>query len=667
MGHKDITTDQLITLNLKYSSEGRSLRLDAYMQTVMKVLHKTSKGYTKDELPQILAKHMDVKNIDKGVIINALECLAREGFVNKLRGRYSLVDEIKPDIEESINSFSSDLERVLGTYFDVELSEKKLRHWFLTAIADFFGYFSEEWISTISRNIKRTLPKNRNIRMLLKSSIEEYNLGQNKEKLEEGFYSFISTEEPRDIAFIMSLASAVLASRLLAADMGSDPVCIEDFKNAHFILDTNILFALRLESKLSRDALITLADSLEDLGCELIFLHASKEEYKRVVHDRKGRILVQLNRFGSDVIKEADDYFVQSALREGASDEKSISEFFDSIQDPPSLVGSKLELEEFDDAEVLKIEDQSQNDAELKKVIQKIYFEIRPESEEGRRENALNHDACLINSLSYVRKDKPAFIISLDRVLQYYGLKTTSRKEIPSVISLDALIHLLSVNNSGTLVDASRFAPLFKNLVLSKCTPMDGTYTITDLQWLYSLQQGVASFPSGYVKEIASVIRRERSKGRTQDDPSLIRMVDRLYRKAKTDVGVKLENSVKATEEAKKSVRDERKNRKLVEEELLSREIKSLRVRKIFRFIVGLIIRIIVVAALVFIIYLISKRYISGSDGIGVIVDVGVVILTGVLSRGFFKRFWIGIKEPIIRRDAIEKIRDKNPNLMKPD
>jgi hypothetical protein len=356
-------------------------------------------------------------------------------------------------------------------------------------------------------------------------------LKSDSEFLLSGFHSFVASQERDDVDHSWSLCQALLASRLVAARIGSDPVTTEEFRDATFLLDTNALIVTALEMHRLADPLEELGRALKSIGGTLGFIEDTRGEYTRVVSSKRGDVLKAVERYPASVLDEATDPFLTTAVSRHCRTETDVARFFNELLDPPTMLAGEIPIRVVNEPGVLTLAAQGAADEKLKAEIAAMWAQYR------RREKstaASAHDAALTTVAEGLRTvGEKCFVLTLDRTMHEHSLQRAGPHGLPQWISLDALIQILAVDNAGPHHDAADFGPLMAAILRHQLGPILGTYAAEDLAIMIDLEERCGSLPADQIQGIATDVARERLRGRSRHDPELALVVQRGFSKAK--------------------------------------------------------------------------------------------------------------------------------------
>ena len=238
----------LVAVNLKYGSSVKPLKILAFAQLAAKALFLTTDFQKIEIVTTGLTKLIGVKKISESLVKEGLNYLLEIKKVKNHSDSWCLTEETRKDISKDLDASRYFLNKVIKAHFPSTIDEKVLKLWFKEASATFFGCYCDEWVAAVSKGIKdRVFRVPNTIDDLLKPTIKKYGIGDYEPSLINGFIKFISSDDTIDQQYLMLISQAMFSSRLVAADIGSDPIAIEELRGSKFILDTNVLFAISLE------------------------------------------------------------------------------------------------------------------------------------------------------------------------------------------------------------------------------------------------------------------------------------------------------------------------------------------------------------------------------------------------------------------------------------
>jgi hypothetical protein len=105
--------------------------------------------------------------------------------------------------------------------------------------------------------------------------------------------------------------------------------------------------------------------------------------------------------------------------------------------------------------------------------------------------------------------------------MKRYAIENCIRDENEIAVGLDVIIGLMAVNSGGTALDASNFAPLFKNLIKYSLVPESDAFEVKDLAFILRTNIKINELPNDKVIEVAKEVKRLRVSGEEEESVAL--------------------------------------------------------------------------------------------------------------------------------------------------
>lgn len=512
---------QLHALYIKHDGAFKTLSKIALAQIILKIVHIKGTGVLikqiTAELNNILLGTIPHKDIE-----DALKHLIHEEKIHAKEGRYFVHSKYQNELAKAEAENRKLHQAVLDKYFKkVESEPTDIEVWFQETTIKFFEKFSFEWFHQMAykgRNSSNHVPN-------LNEIIDEVILASDKinatdkEWLKTQYFKFIDSEDATDNLVFWQYGISMFSSRLITARNYADGISIELFKNGKFVLDTNILMILDLEEHELSESLKSLEKILETLKITPVYFASTRDEYTRAMSWRKKETVNIFNNYTFEVLKASDCPFIRTALKRGCRQEEDIINMFDVLLNMPEKFQESLKIVNYDFKELEDAIEFGRNDEKLKKTLNEIY---KRRTSRDKRENPLLHDAGLIRGAEYIRKEEnKCWLLTNDSNLKFYAIENCLRDDSEIAIGLDVLIGLLAVNSGGVGVDASSFAPLFKNIVKYALIPETDAFEIRDLAFILSTHTKINELPDERVIEVAKEVKRMRVSGASEETVSL--------------------------------------------------------------------------------------------------------------------------------------------------
>lgn len=604
----------LATIFLRYGSGAKPLTTLAFSQLITKILFLARGPLSEEKISLKITDILNIKNVSRELIGDSLLDLKEDGKIFLRKEKWELSREAKDTLVEEIDLLKKIKRKVVKDHFistTNKLDYNLVDDWFDDAASDFFSYFSEDWIKSVCKgtNLKKELLKQRSIKDLILPSIRKANLTQHEKDLIQGFISFIQGETPNDNQYLMNLGFAALSAKLVASNLGTDNVVLQEIKDTTYILDTNFLLSIALESKMKPEYVEALGRALKKVNSKVVFLHETKEEYLRVVHAKKKEILSLLEIYDCSVVENAFDDFIKTAKIRGCKNVNDYERFFEDISQIPDQISQGIEINMEDDEVIQELTEKAKNNLGLQKQIKETCLSLRPKNM-LKSTLAIKHDAALITIAEKFRSDNERYLVlTKDKILLQISLNRTGNHEMPLVLTPDTLAQLLAIDNAGPDFDPSDYAPLLSGMLINRCTPPVDTFTPEDMHLLYNLDNRISDLPPEEVQEIAIIVAKERMSGKKMDDKNFQLKVNRLFQKKELSVKREVEDYQRRAAQAEKSIMElQKENNEYRAEKLKKNAWKNFILKK-------LIPKGLLSSGLACIVFFITKEVITRDNG----------------------------------------------------
>ncbi len=511
---------ELHTLYIKHDSQFKTLSKIALSQLILKIVYLKGDGTSfrqiESELNTVLSSPVSKRDIE-----DAIRVLAKSRKLNVKSNRHFIHNDYKDEITTEVDSNKNLLSKVLDKYFSkAESSKSDIENWFNDAVICFFEKYSFEWFHQITYKGKNGSNSVPNIHEILETSLlnNKEITKEDNEWLKAQFIKFVDSEDAEDNLLFWYYGISMFSSRLITARNYADGITIEMFKNSKFILDTNILMILDLEEHELSNSLESLETILEQLNISPVYLNTTRDEYLRAMDWRRVETTNVFENFNLNVLHSSDCPFIQTALRRGCKNGDDVKRMFETLMDMPRVFNDSLAIECYDYAELSEAIEMGQQDSELKSKINETY---KKRTKRDKREKPLSHDAGVISGANFIRKSENCWIITSDSIMKRYAIEHCIRDENEIAVGLDVIIGLMAVNSGGTALDASNFAPLFKNLIKYSLVPESNAFEVKDLAFILRTNIKINELPNDKVIEVAKEVKRLRVTGEEEENVAL--------------------------------------------------------------------------------------------------------------------------------------------------
>lgn len=511
---------ELHTLYIKHDGAFKTLSKIALSQLILKIIHIKNNGALMrqilTELKSVLSASVNQKDVE-----DAITLLVREKKVNSKGGKHYIHNNYREEMIKAVSENDSLHKRVLDKYFSrAESHADAVKIWFQDTTIKFFEKFSFEWFHQMTasgRNVSNVVP---NLHEIIDEALlsSENIVAKDREWLKQQYVKFMDSQDAEDNLLFWYYGITMFSSRLITARNYADEISIQMFKDAKFVLDTNILMILDLEEHDLNQSLKSLESVLIALDIKPVYFNCTRDEYVRAMSWRKQETKNVFSNYDINVLIASDCPFIQTALKRGCKTEEDIETMFTPLIDAPHVFHDSLEIKELDYKELSEVIEIGKKDDDMKTKINDVYFR---RTKRHKRENPKAHDAGIISGAHFVRKEGSCWIITIDSTMKIFAIENCLRNENEIAIGLDVLLGLMAVNSGGVNVEASNFAPLFKNLVKYSLIPESDAFEVRDLAFILSSNTKVHELPNDRVIEIATEVKKMRVSGATEEEVAL--------------------------------------------------------------------------------------------------------------------------------------------------
>jgi hypothetical protein len=627
----------LQTIYLRFDSSSKSLTKRALADLILKIIYSFNSSPNQDEIVKELSGVLGT-TISNEKIAAAFALLLNENKITASNGRYSIDQNKKIKIDTAYNEFIDRQNRIIDKFFnDVSSQRNFVLQWFEDVTIEFFTEYSSEWISdlcsTTNGAVKR---KHQGIQVTLDKVTNSNNNLDPKDKdwLKKQFFKFIQSNDTDVSSILWDYGTSGFSSSLIIANTFADPISVDEFKDSKCILDTNILMYLELEGSKFKESFKSMEKVFTKLSITPIYFSITRDEFIKSMEYKKETVLRVIENYSKEIVTELDDPFINTALQRGCVSAEDFERFFDELMDIPEYLSESLEIKRYDSGELDEAIRKGQEDNQLKELINKIYKSKR---HRDKKRNPLQHDAGLIAGAEFIRKQEKCFILSRDISVKETALNKPIRNEMPIAIGLDTLINVLAIDNGGTDVDPTNYAPLFASIIKLALIPEHDVFRVEDLSRMLDVQSQIADLPDDKIIDIAKELHHNQVIGVPDDEISL--QLTRSFQTAKLELKNDLDKSRKEvffekTEKDKFIKRSERATQKLREHytgELRDKYDGKLTKNRILIFAILPVITIIITGMIIY--FASNAKSISMKDQI---IGLGLNIMFWLLTDFLF-------------------------------
>jgi hypothetical protein len=556
-----ISTQELVAINLRYDAGNAALHTRAVGQLVAKTLFAAGKKVSKGvrDIQAEAGNLLGTKALREDVVKTALEHLRKLGLATESSSgnRWLLTDDGFDEVARDVSKAADRRTIVLHRHFPNRLDATRLSEWFDDASVEFFRLFGNEWAAALTRARARQRITRETLVNVLQNAVNKHGFTAEREPLFDGFHSFVNSTAPEDVEHIWSLGQAMLAAQLVAANISADPVTARDFEGCLFLIDTNALVVAVLEAHRLAGHVEELGRTLEQVGARVGVIAATRTEYENLISKKRDVGIRAVHAHKRSVLEESGDEFLETAIVRGSHDEEDFERFYDEIRGVPDKLSDNVAIENVAGDAIDELSERGSKDEQL-------ITQIRAAAKRKTR-NAAIHDSILTTVVEGMRTGgEKVAVVTLDYGMYEFSLKRIGPKELPTWLTLDGLIQILAVDNSGPARDPTEFAPLMASIIRHHVEPALNTYTAEDLAMLVDIEERAADLPDEDVKALASSLARARYAGKDANDPEIQLVLKRAFQTGRLKVSAALDQVASEKKVVERELSLERMRKKAI-------------------------------------------------------------------------------------------------------
>ena len=552
----------LHSIYLKHDKSFGSLAKQSLAQIALKIIYKNrERGIRLDSLTENLNSFLEMKFRQEDVSI-ACNHLKQHRKIYQKKNKFNIHQEYVQVIDSAVSESEILHQNVFKYWFgksqsyQTEEGKTEVANWFKESIQCFFKNHQYDWMHDL-RNKKSIGHKNElRISNIFSSGFDRFNIcEEDKEWLVAQFIKYLKSERREDQELLWIYGSSMFAATLLTARNYADNFSLESFRDAIFLLDTNILLILELEAFKASYAFESIEKTFRDLSIKPAYLYISKEEYGRALNQKESSVLAAAEKYDFHILKKADCEFIQTALLRECRNSDDFKRFFSQMSTLPDRIYDDIEICCLDNEIISSVVEEGANDQNIKDKVNAFHFR---RVHKNKTQNQIQHDAGLINAARHLRKQGKCWILTRDTTIREYACENAYRNDFPIAIGLDSFIQMMAINANGSSTDSTDFVPLFSKLIQSSLMVSKDTFQIEDLHFMSESKVDIDSLSSDSQMELARIVHTMRIKGLPDDE--IVLEIQRYTQREK----VKYEEAMTSSDLEKKELST--KNRKLEEE-----------------------------------------------------------------------------------------------------
>lgn len=511
----DSNKNDLFALYLKHDENFSTISKFSLSELIMKILYFHKKPMSIGEINTKLNELLVDGKVTLKQVQDAITCVPKK-IRPQRNNKYVLSEDCQTHIKASVIESDNLHHEIYVKYFSqTDQPEEIIISWFKNLMVSFFEKYNFEWFHVVTYKVNDKSIYN--IDDVLQSAYKKYRFSEKDiEWLNRQFKQFVQSNEPDVSNIFWQYGLAAFSSRLISASTFANKINVKCLEGMTFLLDTNVLMALGLEKHKLHDSFEVLEKCFNQLDVKLEYLYITKEEYRRAMSFRREELCSVFDDYNENVLRVSDCPFIRTALYRQCQNADDIKRMFETIESVPEYFSDNLSITINENEELIKAIEASQQDAVLQTELNNVYKRLKGRD---KREAALIHDIGLIGAGKYLRGKNPKYaILTNDTVLKSYAAQKLKRNDITLAIGLDVVIGLLTIANGGIDADATQFAPLFKNIILSSLTPSKDAFQVEDLAFMLGAHLEINKLPTEQIVEIAKEVNQKLSAGEPEEN-----------------------------------------------------------------------------------------------------------------------------------------------------
>jgi len=480
-------------------------------------------------------------HVPPALVDQALQLLEDRAHVMSSDG-VRITDVCRADIERDQRDHRERLEKSLRVRFPAAIERSSLDSWFRTTCVEYFGLYGTQTVASVLRRPAAFVTPIL-LDDLVKRTASMHGLSDYVADLTAGFRGFIENPTVEERVEIWSSWQALFAAKLIASEIGADPIVVDELRDALVLIDTNTLSTATLEGSEHNAPLLRLTSAFSQLGLRLAVLRETVDEYEAFVRHHRDQVLTVWQRYPAASIKRVSDPFVRTGLQRGCADRAGWERFFDSIRTVPSaLNGTKIDVLHADT--IRRTADEGKNDAELCRQIADCF---RNQRRREKSEQAVLHDAAIVAVVEHERAGgRRTWVLTADRTMCWLSAQRAGPRGTPTWIAVDTVLEVIAAEGATAGLAAEDLGGILAAILRGDLQPVLDTYTLEDLEWLLEIEARVADLDTDGISRVALEVSRARLSGLQRDNPELHLTVNRAFQRERMDLTAERDEAVAA-------------------------------------------------------------------------------------------------------------------------
>ena len=511
----------IISTYLKFDSISKTLSTkildNAVLRIVLQQYNLTKKPISLANIRELVNTSLSANMGDDRIQESLIRQNAR--IANAGNNRYLISGSVLDDMNQCVQDSIRLHDKIITKYFQGSaLDKEKKLSWFRFVLTEFLmQYFSEFALNgRFSKSKEEYVDSIENI---ITKSFE--NLGeissQEKSYLRRGFSLFFEDRSDVDNnRLFFQYGVTCFAAQVFKAHNFADSYSVTQYRDMTFVLDTNILFTINLEDKLTANQWKSLEQALLKLNNTLIYLKCTEEEYNRVATASYNFLKSRAAH-----LREIDvpTQISQAAEACHCHDLDSLNNFYEMhINTIPKVLCEDMLINFVDNKEIEGII----KNEKLTKSIGDKYRKVLDTYHSHKQGQKFEHDVQLLTYANEInQKGGKLTILTNDRTLQTYATQNPVYNNLPIAIGVDTLIALFSIDNAG-IGGEDNYAYIFKQLVqLNFVVFDDNDIRESDFYTIHVLQNRISSLTPDKAEQIQQEVLNMRARNESVENIQL--------------------------------------------------------------------------------------------------------------------------------------------------
>ncbi|MCK4642540.1 hypothetical protein KAU32_02765 [bacterium] len=420
--------------------------------------------------------HLTIKEV-KRLFQSLINC----GYIESVdRKNIKLLRKGYDEIDRTNKEHNYKYEKIINKLFDLASHPGKYKDAFFDFLGHFFSRIAGEYVASITgKDGKKDFVTSHHYKTCVNNVIAKYN-HLNEKILKKGLSTFISVTDPEYDYIKWTVTQNYYITKVLGLDPNGHALNVDIFKDAEFILDTNIIYNQIFMHSRNHLSFEFFTDSVKSLNVKFTVLEISIKELQRLLDGKMQQFQNIYSDMSSDMQKtiadmshKIDDEIYLEYLDWKRKNSGNIKKFCERYLDVASLIDydNKINNSWFNDNKIAK------DITRLAEVLQKKYsvLSIREKSS-----TSALHDSLMLKWVDKVRETgkEKTWVLTLDHSLP--GI-LYSAKDVKSIaLSLDTLLQWFSPYMKKS--KKGEVEEIFSDMIRKRFLPNEKIFELEDFK-----------------------------------------------------------------------------------------------------------------------------------------------------------------------------------------